>query len=260
MNAFMGVDIGSFNSRGVLMDGREILASCIFPSGADYRSTAQNIRQTLLEQAAGRPPARIAATGCGADNIDFADDKITDIQATARGIFHLQNQVRTVVDIGSGSSRVIRLGPGGQVVNFSMNNRCAGGGGVFLQVIAKVLRLSLTEIGPLAQKATDPIRFNTGCAVFGETEAITRICEGFKVEDILAGAHNSLAEKIVGMVNGVGLEEQFAVVGGGGLNPGLAGAIGRLLGTQVAVPPKPEMVGALGAAVMACNRALAPVG
>ena len=257
MNCFMGLDIGSLNSRGVLMDGQGILASCMIPSGVDYRGTARNIRQTLLEKAPGNEPLSIAATGCGADNVDFADLKVTDTQAAARGIFHLHDEVRTVVDVGSGASRVIRLGPGGQVINFSMNNRCAAGGGVFLQVIAKVLRLGLDEIGPLAEKATAPIRFNTGCAVFGETEAITRICEGVKVEDILAGAHNSLAEKIASMVNGVGLEEAFSVVGGGGMNPGLVTAIGQRLGTRVVAPSKPEMVNALGAAVMASRKAAA---
>ena len=254
MNCFMGIDIGSQNSKGVIIDDEALLAKFTCASGINYRSTAEKIRQALLAKVEGHKVLRVAATGYGTENVPFADDKVTDVQCSARGIFHFDDSVRTLIEIGARSSRVIRLGPAGQVINFSMNNRCAAGGGVFLQVIANVLRVDLSDIGSLSLKSKNPIRFNTGCAVFGETEAITRICEGFSKEDILAGAHRSLGEKITGMVKGVGLEEKCAVVGGGGLNPGLVKSIGELLKTDLIVPPQPEVTGALGAAILAKQR------
>lgn len=251
MTRFMGIDIGSQTSKGAVIDDGVVLATFACASGVDYRATADKIRQALLARVNGNGPVRVAATGYGVESVSFADHRVTDVQCSARGIHSIDDSVRTLIEIGSRSSRVIKLGRGGQVMNFSMNNRCAAGGGVFLQVIAKVLRLDLNDIGPLSLKAKNPIRFNTGCAVFGETEAITRICEGVSKEDILAGAHRSLGEKIASMVGGVGLEEKCAVAGGGGLNRGLVTSIEKILNIDVVVPARPEMIGALGAAILA---------
>lgn len=251
MNCFMGIDIGSQNSKGVIVDDNQILAMFTCPSGINYRATAHKIREELLTEVEGYNLLYTAATGYGIDNVDFADVKVTDVQSSARGIFLLDASVRTLIDIGSRSSRVIKLSPGGQVIDFSMNSRCAAGGGIFLQVIAKVLKLDLTEIGNLSTKTKRPIRFNTGCAVFGETEAITRICEGYSKEDILAGAYYSLGEKIAGMVRGIQLEDRCAIIGGGSLNLGLVQTLKHILRTDLIVPPRPETIGALGAAISA---------
>lgn len=251
MKRYMGVDIGAQNSKGVVMEGDSILASYTCTTGVNHRQAADRIKRELLETAGGPEPAFTVATGWGADNVYYADKKITDVQCAARGVFHHDDSVRTVIEVGDRSTRIVKLGPGGQVIDFSMNNRCAAGGGVFLQVISKVLRVDLADLGRLSLGSKNPIRFNTGCAVFGETEAITRICEGAAKEDILAGAHKSLAEKIGAMVNGVGLEEKCAVIGGGALNIGLTGAIRDQLGIDLFVPPNPQIIGALGAAIMA---------
>ena len=251
MNRYMGVDLGAQNSKGVIMEGDAMLADYTCTTGVDHRGAAERIRQELLALAGGPEPVVTAATGWGADNVGYAQLKFTDVQCAARGIFRFDGSVRTVIEIGDRSTRVIRLGSGGQVIDFSMNDRCAAGGGVFLQVIAKVLRVDLADIGRLSLESKHPIRFNTGCAVFGETEAITRICEGAAKEDILAGAHQSLAEKIGAMVSGVGLEERCAAIGGGALNPGLTKAIRDHLGIDLVIPPKPQIMSALGAAIMA---------
>ena len=250
MTVFMGIDIGSQNSKGVIIEDGAILAGYACPSGINYRAAAQKIREELIRKASVSEISYTVATGFGADNVLFADEKINDIQCSARGIVHLDDSVRTLVEIGARSSRVIRLSETGKIINFSMNNRCAAGSGIFLQVIANVLRVDLHDIGRLSLKSKNPITFNTGCSVFGETEAITRVSEGFSVEDILAGAHNSLAEKISGMLSKIGLEERCAVAGGGGLDIGLVKSIEDKIGTELIVPPQPETISALGAAVM----------
>lgn len=251
MKRYLGVDLGAQNSKGVILEGEAPVADYTCTTGVDHRETAERIRRELLALAGGPEPALAAATGWGADNVPYAALKFTDVQCAARGVFHFDDSVRTVVEIGDRSTRVVRLGSGGQVIDFSMNNRCAAGGGVFLQVIAKVLRVDLADIGRLSLESEHPVRFNTGCAVFGETEAITRVCEGAAKEDILAGAHQSLAEKIGAMVNGIGLEEKCALIGGGALNQGLTRAIRDLLGIDPLIPPQPQIMSALGAAIMA---------
>jgi activator of 2-hydroxyglutaryl-CoA dehydratase len=93
--------------------------------------------------------------------------------------------------------------------------------------------------------------FTTSCAVFGESEAISRVAEGTPKEDILAGVHRALAQKISALIDRVGFEEKCAISGGGGLDIGLAKAIEQELGLKLLIPQKPELVSALGASIMA---------
>lgn len=252
MNLFMGIDIGSQNSKGVIINERAILAYYRHPSGINYKETAQKIRAELLAKIEFVPDISYTiATGCGAGNVFFADEKVYDIQCSARGINYFFNSIRTLIEVGARSTRIIRLSDKGKVINFSMNDRCAAGSGIFLQVIANVLRIDLKDVGPLSLKSNNPVTFNTGCAVFGETEAITRVSEGFSKEDILAGAHNTLAVKISAMVTKIGLEKKCAVAGGGGLDIGLVKRMENKIGTELIVPSQPEIISALGAAIIA---------
>jgi predicted CoA-substrate-specific enzyme activase len=176
----IGIDIGSSYSKGVIIEDLEVVASHVLISGSDYRAAAGAIRAELLRESGLREDeiARMAATGCGADSVWFAERKASDLICAARGINRLFPQARTAIDVGSQSSRVIRLSPDGTVTNFAVTEKCAAGGGRFVEVIANVLRVHLSEFGLLAAKSRTPVIFSTGCAVFGETEAITRISEG----------------------------------------------------------------------------------
>jgi activator of 2-hydroxyglutaryl-CoA dehydratase len=114
--------------------------------------------------------------------------------------------------------------------------------------------MDLKDIGPLSLKSENPVTFTTGCAVFGETEVISRIAEGNSKEDILAGVHKALAEKICALAERLGLEEEYAISGGGGLDIGLIRAIEKKLDIQLLVPPYPQLVTALGAAIIAAEK------
>ncbi|MDY6845424.1 MAG: BadF/BadG/BcrA/BcrD ATPase family protein, partial [Thermodesulfobacteriota bacterium] len=113
------------------------------------------------------------------------------------------------------------------------------------------LRVKLEDIGSLALKSRTPVTFTTGCAVFGESEVISRVSEGFSKEDILAGIHKAMSSKISTLVTRVGLEEQCAICGGGGLDIGLIKSIEDDLGITLLVPPHPHLIAALGAALIA---------
>jgi predicted CoA-substrate-specific enzyme activase len=152
-------------------------------------------------------------------------------------------------------SQVIRLNEQGQVTNFVVSEKCAAGSGRFLDIIANVLRIDLKDIGPLSLKSKHPVIFTTGCAVFGESEAISRICEGASREDILAGVHRALASKLSTLVDRVRLEKECAISGGGALDIGLVKSLEEELRIKLLVPPQPQLITALGAAIMAEERA-----
>ena len=257
MSWFMGIDIGSAYSKGVIIKDFQLVASHIIISGANYRTSAETIRTELIRKGnlIQDDIANTVATGSGADNVYFASQKANDIVCTARGINNIFPQARTVIDVASQSTRVIRLNEEGIVTNFTVSEKCAAGGGRFIEVIANVLRIDLRDFGPLADKSRTPITFSTGCAVFGESEAITRISEGIPKEDIAAGVNKALASKISSLVKKLKLEEPCAVCGGGALNTALVKTIENELKANLLVPPHPQLVTALGAAIIAATSA-----
>jgi activator of 2-hydroxyglutaryl-CoA dehydratase len=124
-------------------------------------------------------------------------------------------------------------------------------------VIARVLQIDLKDIGKLSLKSRKRVDFNTGCAVFAESEAVSRIAEGAAKEDILAGLHRALAAKVQTMVERIGVEPDCALVGGGAKDIGLVRNIEESLTCSLLVPEEPQIVAALGAASMAEEQAAA---
>ena len=257
MSWFMGIDIGAAYSKGVIIKDFRLVASHIIISGANYRTSAETIRTELIRKAnlTKDDIANTVATGSGADNVYFASQKANDIVCTARGINNVFPQARTVIDVASQSTRVIRLNEEGIVTNFTVSEKCAAGSGRFIEVIANVLRIDLSDFSPLAARSKNPITFSTGCAVFGESEAITRVSEGIPKEDIAAGVNKALASKISSLVKKLKLEDPCAVCGGGALNIALVKTIEGELDTTLLVPPYPQLVTALGAAITATTSA-----
>jgi predicted CoA-substrate-specific enzyme activase len=137
------------------------------------------------------------------------------------------------------------------VTNFTISEKCAAGSGRFIEVIANVLRINLKDFGPLSLKSKQPVTFGTGCAVFGESEAVTRVAEGIPKEDIAAGVNKALASKISSLVKKIKLEEPCAICGGGALNTGLIKTVEQEMNIELLVPTQPQVVTALGAAVAA---------
>ena len=253
MSWFMGVDIGSGTSKGVITENSKPKAYHLLPSGTNYRETAQRLREELLAEAGLSPDDIIytIATGYGGGSVPFSNEQVDDIRCCARGISSIFPSVRTIIDIQGMSSQVIRLSGKGQVINFAVSEKCAAGSGRFLDVIANVLRIDLEDIGPLSLKSKNPVTFTTGCAVFGESEAISRVSEGASKEDILAGVHKALADKISTLVDRVGLEKDCAISGGGALNIGLVNGVEKKMNVQLMIPPQPQFITALGAAIIA---------
>jgi len=253
MSWFMGIDLGSAYTKGVLLKDSEIVGSHVITSGADYRASADAVTIELTGRANLKleDVLRIVATGSGADSVSFAGQKAGDIVCTARGIHSIFPKARTVIDVGSLSTRVIRVGAEGTVTNFAVSEKCAAGGGRFIEVIANILRVDLVDFGPLAARSKSPIEFGTGCAVFGESEAITRVSEGVPKEDIAAGVNRALASKVSSLVSKIRLEEPCAICGGGAHSATLIQTIEGELNVGLLIPTNPQLVTALGAAVTA---------
>ena len=255
MVAVVGVDIGSAYAKAVVKK-KETLAYHIMPVGGNYQRAADEVVRKALAKAnlPFEDVAYVVATGYGASNFSLAHEVVTDISCQGRGIIHLFPSVRTVIDVGGQFSKVFKVDDRGLATTFMLSEKCAAGSGRFLQVIARVLQIDLTEIGALSLKSKKRVDFNTGCAVFAESEAISRIAEGMSKEDILAGVHRAMSAKILNLVERVRLEPDCALIGGGGKDIGLVKSTGELLGVSLLVPEEPQIVAALGAALIAETR------
>ena len=253
MRYCLGIDIGSANSKGVLMDDRELRASSYCPSGGDFRKTADKIKRELLSQAGltSKDISHTVATGYGAKMVVFADKEITDISCHSKAISTLFPSVRTIVDFGDLYSKAFRIDGKGNLLNFLLSGKCAGGSARVLKVMAKVLQLDIEDLGELSLKAKKDVEFNTGCAVFAESEVISRVAEGFAKEDLLAAIHKALSAQCYSLAERLGIEKDFALTGGGARNKGLINAMRDLVGMDVKVPDAPHMTAALGAAILA---------
>jgi len=255
----LGIDIGSAFSKAVLCADGEIKAYAVTPSGGNYKETARKIAEESLKKAclSFSQLSHVVATGYGSAAIDFSDQSVTDISSQAKSIHRLFPKVETAIDIGGQFSKIIKIDEDGRVTNFILNEKCAAGSGKFLQVISRLLHIEIGDIGRVSLKSKEPVEFNTGCAVFAEAEAVSRIAEGALVEDILAGVHKAMASKIVNLVERTGPVGICAVTGGGAKDIGLVKAIEAELSVTLLVPEEPQVTAAYGAALLAAEKASA---
>jgi predicted CoA-substrate-specific enzyme activase len=249
----VGIDIGSTSGEALILDDDRILAWSIVDTGFNSRRAAELALDEALDRT-GLSRERIGpvvATGYGRIAVEFADRQVTEISCYAQGIHFLFPQVRTVIDIGGQDSKVVAVGPGGKPLEFAMNDKCAAGTGRFLEVMARALQLELSELGPCALRARQPAAISSTCTVFAESEVITLVAEGVDREDIVAGVCRSIARRVGGMARRVGVDPPVAFAGGVARNVGAVQALEEVLGERLIVPEEPQIVGALGAALIA---------
>ena len=250
---YAGLDMGSASIKAAVVSGHRLIASEIVASGGKYSDTARKIMGGVLAKA-GISEDRLDGmiiTGLGAESAPFDAPQVSDISCHAMGCHCLFPSTRTVIDIGGQFTKVARITPEGRIADFLMSEKCATGSGRFLQVIARILQVKLEDIGPLSMTSKHPVEFSTNCAVFAESETVSRIAEGAKAADILAGVHHAMAAKVAMLLKRVKMEPDVVLTGGGGEDEGLALAIGDALSLKILVPDKPRLTAAFGAAYLA---------
>jgi (R)-2-hydroxyacyl-CoA dehydratese activating ATPase len=249
-----GIDAGSRAIKVALYDGqrRELIGAGATDQGVEQARLAEELFDRTVAEARVRRGdiRRIVATGYGRGMIRMADTTITEITCHAAGVRHGVNDAATVIDIGGQDSKVVWIGAGGKVRDFEMNDRCAAGTGRFLEMVAARLGVGLDEIGAMARRSARPAVISSMCAVFAETEIVGLLATGASREDIAAGVQASISRRIAGMA-GRGLAAPVVFTGGVALVPGMDAALEEALGCVVRVAARPQMTGALGAAILA---------
>jgi predicted CoA-substrate-specific enzyme activase len=248
---FAGIDIGSTMTKAVILD-EGIIASVIGPTGPEHRRLANQVMEEALKRA-GLPfdaVTYIVATGYGRISVPFADRQVTEITCHARGIVSLFPNARTIIDIGGQDSKAITINAKGRPTNFIMNDKCAAGSGRFVEVIADSLGLRLEEMGDISLESRSPAKISNICTIWAQQEVAARLAEGVPVPDLVAGVHDSLADRVARMAKRLKVEKEVVLTGGGAKNKGIIQALSKYLGCEIQVPEEPLITGALGAALL----------
>jgi len=229
-----------------------IIASIIGPTGPEQRRLANKVMEEALNRAALSFQAitYIVSTGYGRINVPFADKQFTEITCHAKGIISLFPKAKTIIDVGGQDIKAIKIDATGKTTDFVMNDKCAAGSGRFIEVIADTLGVPLDKVGDLSLQSKNPAKISNICTIWAQQEVAASLAQGIPVSDLLAGVHQSLAERINTMVNRLRVEDAVVVTGGGAKNRGLLKALSEQLGHEILVPDEPLITGALGAALM----------
>ncbi|MBI2894531.1 MAG: 2-hydroxyglutaryl-CoA dehydratase [Deltaproteobacteria bacterium] len=245
----IGVDCGSTTTKAVAIDsGGRILYSVVERSHPRIEEQTERCLALLRERTGAAASVPIGATGYGRKRI-AASRVLTEITCHARGAFFHTGKACTLVDMGGQDTKVIRVGPGGDVQDFAMNDKCAAGTGRFLEVILARLEVPLDEIAQRAAGEARPVSISSTCTVFAESEVISLVAQGEPVAGILAGLHRSLASRVASLAGSMAADADVRMSGGVAKNATMVEALGRALGRPIGVLPDPQLVGALGAAL-----------
>jgi predicted CoA-substrate-specific enzyme activase len=251
---YAGVDVGSLASKSVVLRDGEIVGYSITPSGLSSEESGLNALGAALKNAGidRSEVNHIVATGYGRISASYATKTITEISCHAKGANFLYPNVRTIIDMGGQDCKAIRVDGTGNVTDFAMNDKCAAGTGRFLEVMAGVFKVPLSELGDLALKATEHVPMSSTCTVFVESETVSLLARGEKSENILAGIHHAIAHRIAGLFARVGIQSEVFFSGGVAKNKGMKKALETVLKVSIAEPVfDPQLTGALGAAAFA---------
>lgn len=249
-NMRIGIDIGSTAAKAAALEGDEIAATIVMPTGFNGVDAAMRLADEL--RARGIDPtacdANVVATGYGRVSVPYAGKTVTEITCHGRGAAFLFGGDGTVIDVGGQDTKVIQLS-GGKVKKFVMNDKCAAGTGKFLEVIADRMGATQEELAALAAKG-EPTPISSMCTVFAESEVISLIGKGEPRENIANGVIESVVSKIASLAGGL-VSGDVHLTGGLCENAYVIERLSHHLGTPVTTNANARFAGAIGAALSA---------
>lgn len=240
----VGVDLGSRAIKVAVFRDGELVASAVEESSFNPHEQAANLVSRYA-------PSLVVATGYGRHmaHKHFAHKVITEIKAHAQGARYCVPECRTILDVGGQDSKVIALDTNGRVTRFQMNDKCAAGTGRFLEMMSASLGFSLAEFAAAAQSSSQDVPINSMCAVFAESEVVSLRNRGLAAVDIARAIHLAIADRLSGMLERIGISGEVVFTGGVANNQYLVDILAGKIGRPIRVPERPEIVGAIGAAL-----------
>lgn len=254
-----GIDVGTETTKVVILNNNKIASWHLLAGGDENAALSGEKALSEAAQKAGIKLAdiqKLAATGLPDIQFSFVNEQVPEAMCIAKGIEWLLPSTRTVLDLGAGKSLAVKCNQG-KPLKIARNDKCASGTGKYLDIVGKILGIGHDEMAELFFQSKESVEIQSTCAVFVESEVISLLHVKSRPEDIARGALRGLVKRIYPLLIEVGLEREVALVGGLARNKGVVAAFEELMGHELIVPPEPQIVAALGAALITREKAAA---
>jgi len=255
MTIAAGCDVGSLTTKAVILNNRRVLGSAIIKSGPRPAESALKVMEKIFDHTglSGSDIACCVGTGYGREKISFVDHVVSEISCHAKGAKWIVPSARTIFDIGGQDCKVIKLDKQGNIEKFATNDKCASGTGRFLDVMAKVMNIEVSQLGKLSVKSNAPVSLASMCTVWAQADVIKLINSRHPSEDICAGINNAMANRVSMLANTLKIETDICMTGGVAKNEGVVSALNKILGCRIKRIKRidPQLAGAVGAALFA---------
>ena len=230
----IGIDAGSTAAKLVRFDGKRVLLSKTVPA-----------RDWPLLVGMVKPQEAVCTTGYFRRKVPH-HLTLTEISAARLGVARFYPDAEVIIDLGGQDTKVTDL----RNLTLQMNDRCSAGTGAFLEQAARYFGVTVDGLAKMAEKARDRVDINSTCSVFAQSEIISMLEKGAKKEEVAAGLHYALARRIAELVPDA---RRIVAIGGVARNRSMLFALSAILDRKLLVPPEPQMVNALGAAIHAAS-------
>ena len=250
-----GIDVGHRTSKIVILNDRKIMNQQVMDNSDESSVIADRILNAGLKAADIRREdiGFSIATGAMGKGLKSVDMYRTSMACLARGVYELFPEARTIIDLGGETCTVFKMGAGGVILDMQANDKCAAGTGIFFEAMAKLLGVSIADMGRLATEGTKNFEISSMCVVFAEQEVISHAHENpdISAADLAASLHASIAARVAGLAKRLTVEKEVVLTGGCAKNPGYVKYMQEILKMDVRVPQNPQAVMAYGAALIA---------
>jgi benzoyl-CoA reductase subunit A len=249
-----GIDIGSSSAQAVIIQNDKILSFSNMKAGTDKKETAYKVLGMALQgtDISQEDIKYVVGTGYGRYQVPYADKNVTEITCHVRGAHYFFPKARTVLDMGGQDCKAMRCDESGKVMAFVMNDKCAAGTGRSMEVISKLFDIPLEEIGPMSLDINEkPPPLGSACVVFAKSEALRMIRSGVPRNLVLAAYCDALVNRILLLLQRIGVKEDLVISGGIAKNTGVVNRIEKNLAIKAHICFEPQIVGAVGAALIA---------
>jgi len=250
-NAYLGIDVGSVSVKMALIDESNNLVDKVYLRN---RGVLETVPKALEQIATDEYKiAGAGVTGSGRKFVQYlvnADIVKAETLAHIRATLHYYPDARTIMDIGGEDCKLL-LANNGVLYDFSLNNICGAGTGSVLDSIAARMGIPVEEIGELALSHQNKMEFPGKCGVFAQSSVVSRLNAGAKKSDILMGVIRGLVRNYLTLAKGKMLHPPFVYQGATAKNIAIVKALEEALGSEIIIPEHPEIMGAIGIALIA---------
>lgn len=254
----LGIDVGSTTVKTVIIDEKK---NIIYSEYQRHFSKVRETVKTQLEAVQEKYPNdtfKICMTGSAGLGLATGAE-IPFVQEVNSAFIAVKERIPdadAVIELGGEDAKIIFLTGG---VEQRMNGSCAGGTGAFIDQMATLLGVTVTEMDNMSLCAQKVYPIASRCGVFAKSDIQPLLNQGAKREDICASIFQAVVDQTVsGLAQGRIIEGKVLFLGGPlsflkGLRKAFVDTLGLKEGETAVFPKEAPVFVALGCALFAFN-------